>query len=127
MESRLLHDIIDEGFDAVAEFLGFKSDLLSTVRERIEAGVTGTGPLDPEDALVLRWLAREWGERLTLLRDHSESSFQAASEPVTRLVALVRLSLAVRGEEQGRPMEGPLPGPQTQRREPRPEEQRDSR
>ena len=54
MESDLLHDIITDGFEAVAEFLGFKSDLLATVRERVEAGVTGKGPLDPEDALVLR-------------------------------------------------------------------------
>ncbi len=105
METRVLQDIIDEGFEAVAEFLGFKSDLLATVRERIMDGVTGKGPLDPEDAMVLRWLAKEWGERLVLLRDHSAPSYDAASEPVTRLVALVRLALTVRGEREVHPLQ----------------------
>ena len=119
MESDLLHDIITEGFDAVAEFLGFKSDLLATVRERIEAGVTGKGPIDPEDALVLRWLALEWGERLTLLRHHDEPGFNAANEPVTRLVALVKLALVVRGADEAQTMErrpSPLHQPYTETR-----------
>lgn len=101
MESRLLHEIIDEGFKAVASFLGFKSELLDTVRERVESAVMGNGPLDPEDARVLRWLVTEWGERLLLLRDHSEYSYHAANEPVTRLVSLVRVALEARGGEQG--------------------------
>jgi hypothetical protein len=105
MESELLHDIITDGFEAVAAFLGFKSDLLATVRERVEAGVTGKGPIDPEDALVLRWLAQEWGERLTLLRHHNESGFNAAYEPVTRLVALVKLALVVRGADEAQTIE----------------------
>lgn len=105
MESYLLHDIITDGFDAVAEFLGFKSDLLATVRERIEAGVTGKGPIDHDDALVLRWLAGEWGERLTLLRHHNEPGFNVAYEPVTRLVALVKLALVVRGADEAETME----------------------
>lgn len=99
MESRLLHDIIDEGFEAVAQFLGFNSELLSSVRERIEEGVTGDGPLDPDDARVLRWLANEWGVRLLSLRARSEDGYHAANEPVTRLVTLVRIALSVRGEE----------------------------
>lgn len=101
MESRLLHEIIDEGFEAVAQFLGFNSELLASVRERIERGVTGDGPLNPEDARVLRWLASEWGCRLLLLRGRSEAGYHAANEPVTRLVTLVRLALSVRGERAG--------------------------
>lgn len=116
METGVQREIIDEGFEAVAEFLGFKSDLLATVRERIVDGVTGKGPLDPEDAMVLRWLAKEWGERLVLLRAHSASSYDAANEPVTRLVALVRLALAVRGEREVTPLEGNR-SPQHVRRE----------
>jgi hypothetical protein len=99
MESRLLREIIDEGFEAVAQFLGFNSELLSSVRERIEHGVTGNGPLDPEDARVLRWLANEWGVRLLALRDRGEAGYHAANEPVTRLVTLVRIALSVRGED----------------------------
>ena len=126
MESELLHDIITDGFEAVAEFLGFKSDLLATVRERIEAGVTGKGPIDPEDALVLRWLALEWGERLTLLRHHNESGFSVAYEPVTRLVALVKLALVVRGADEAqtierRPSTLHQPYPEAQREEKRPQ------
>lgn len=98
MESRLLHEIIDEGFEAVAQFLGFNSELLSSVRERIERGVTGNGPLDPDDARVLRWLANEWGGRLLALRARGEAGYHAANEPVTRLVTLVRIALSVRGE-----------------------------
>lgn len=100
MESRLIHEVVDDGFRAVASFLGFKSELLGTVRERVEAGVVGSGPLDPEEARVLQWLIAEWGERLLLLRDHSEHSYHAANEPVTRLVALVRVALEARGAAQ---------------------------
>lgn len=98
MESRLLNEIVDEGFEAVAQFLGFNSELLSSVRERIERGVTGNGPLDPDDARVLRWLASEWGGRLLALRARGEAGYHAANEPVTRLVTLVRIALSVRGE-----------------------------
>ncbi len=104
MESQLLHEIIDDGFNAVASFLGFRSELLGTVRERVESAVMGNGPLDPEDTRVLKWLVTEWGERLLLLRDHSEYSYHAANEPVTRLVTLVRVALDARscGEGVGR-------------------------
>ncbi len=116
MESRLLHEIIDEGFEAVAQFLGFNSELLSSVRERIEDGVTGNGPLDPDDARVLRWLASEWGVRLLALRARSEAGYHAANEPVTRLVTLVRIALSVRGETAEA-----LPPPRPAQRESDPE------
>jgi len=119
MESRLLHEIIDEGFEAIAQFLGFDSELLSSVRERIEQGVTGNGPLEPEEARVLRWLANEWGGRLMLLRGRSEAGYQVANEPVTRLVTLVRIAMSVRGEKSMDEQAGPpqtLQAPQSESR-----------
>jgi hypothetical protein len=109
MESRLLHEIIDEGFEAVAQFLGFDSELLASVRERIELGVTGNGPLDLEDARVLRWLANDWGGRLMILRERSEAGYHVANEPVTRLVTLVRIALSVRGEKSADELPADLP------------------
>jgi len=120
MESRLLHEIIDEGFEAIAQFLGFDSELLSSVRERIEQGVTGNGPLEPEDARVLRWLANEWGGRLMLLRGRSEVGYQVANEPVTRLVTLVRIAMSVRGEKSMDEQAGPPPTLQAPQSESRP-------
>ena len=81
-------------------------------------GVTGKGPLDPEDAMILRWLAKEWGERLVLLRNHNASSYDAANEPVTRLVALVRLALTVRGEREVHPLQETRNAQHTQRETP---------
>lgn len=121
MESRLLHEIIDEGFEAVAQFLGFNSELLASVRERVEHGVTGNGQLDPDDALVLRWLANEWGGRLMLLRARSEVGYTAANEPVTRLVTLVRIALSVRGEQGPEGAPASLSTPPAPDKETRPE------
>jgi hypothetical protein len=121
MESRLLHEIIDEGFEAVAQFLGFNSELLASVRERIEHGVTGNGPLDPDDALVLRWLANEWGGRLMLLRARSEQGYTAANEPVMRLVTLVRIALSVRGGKDPEGVSASLSMPPATEKETRPE------
>jgi hypothetical protein len=109
MESQLLHEIIEEGFDAVESFLDIKPSQLATIHERVEQAVTGKGALARDDARLLHWVTQEWGERLVALRATGADGFDVASDRVTRLIALVKLTLAARGEapDGSRPTNGP--------------------
>jgi hypothetical protein len=109
MESQLLHEIIEEGFDAVESFLDIKPSQLATIHERVEQAVTGKGALARDDARLLHWVTQEWGERLVALRATGADGFDVASDRVTRLIALVKLTLAARGEapDGSRPTSGP--------------------